>query len=125
MPDRLHPEDLERLAELVADRLADRLGQGSGVPALADVKALAAALGVSADFIREHAAELGGFRIADTPRAPWRFDVGEARRRMAARAGAERSDGLESTGRVGRSPRPRARPTASTGRILAIRGSEG
>jgi hypothetical protein len=121
----MHPDDLELLAELVADRLADRLGQGGGVPSLADVKALAATLGVSADFIREHAVELGGFRIADTPRAPWRFDVEEARRRMAARAGAERSGGLESTGRVGRSPRPRARPPASTGRILAIRGSEG
>lgn len=31
-------------------------------------------LGVSADFVRDHALELGGTKLTDSPKAEWRFD---------------------------------------------------
>jgi hypothetical protein len=84
----MHPADLERLADLVADRLAERLGDvtpQAPAGALVDVKAIAATLSVSPDFVYAHAAELGGVKLADSPRAPWRFDVQRAREAMAER----------------------------------------
>ncbi len=85
MTPRLHPDDLERLAELVAEHLAGDARPSGG---LVDVRAVAALLGVSTDFVYSHARELGGIKLADSPRAPWRFDVDRAREVMAARTAA-------------------------------------
>jgi hypothetical protein len=114
----MHPADLELLADLIADRLR------AGAPdprALADVKTVAAALGVSTDFVREHAQELGGFRITDSPRAPWRFSVDQARERFASRTG-ERSDPPAAGDRGRRRPPSKRAPKRPAGRVLAIRG---
>lgn len=116
-PARLHPADLEALADLVVERLAARMAQEPG-PApggLVDAKAIAALLDVSADFVYDHARELGGVKLADSPRAPWRFDVERAREAMASRTAAEPS---------APSPPPRRRrriaeaPTTSSGSPL-------
>jgi hypothetical protein len=130
---RLHPDDVEqiaaivldRLADLVADRLAERLDVAAGRgPSLVDVKTLAQLLGVSADFVRENAAALGGFRIADGPRAPWRFDIEEARAKLAARGASKQSIAPQSAAPAGRRSRSRSRASATAGRTLAIRGPE-
>jgi len=42
---------------------------------LVDAQTLAGLLSVSADWVRTHAEELGGFRLCSGPKAPWRFDV--------------------------------------------------
>ncbi|HKZ14407.1 MAG TPA: hypothetical protein VJL81_11225 [Solirubrobacterales bacterium] len=34
----------------------------------------AARLGFSTEYVRDHAAELGGVKLTDGPKAPWRFD---------------------------------------------------
>src|ERR1700731_2784567 len=82
--DRLHPADLEALAEMTAERLATKLLATAGSPAppsertMLDPKALAKRLGVSAGYVYEHAVELGGVKIGTGPKARWRFDPGRA-----------------------------------------------
>jgi hypothetical protein len=115
---RLHPADLEQIADLVADRLAQRLGSSSPTPALVDVKALASLLGVSTDYVYEHARELGGLKLGDGPRAPWRFDVQAARDAMASRSPESPSPPPR------RRRRRRPAKTPSGVPLLAIRGEE-
>jgi hypothetical protein len=92
----MHPDDLERLAELVADRLRDALADNLGLstwhsPAssaqareLVDVKTVAAALGVARSFVYEHAVALGGRKLGNGPKARWRFDLDQARQAFDA-----------------------------------------
>jgi hypothetical protein len=47
-------------------------------PALVDAQALAVVLGVSRDFVYEHADELGALRLGNGPKARLRFDVDAA-----------------------------------------------
>lgn len=115
---RMHPEDLERLADLIADRLAERLSSSPPTAALVDVKALASLLGVSADFVYEHARELGGVKLGSGPRAPWRFDVQTARDAMASRSPKSPASPPR------RSRRRRPAKTPSGVPLLAIRGEE-
>lgn len=68
---RLDPDDVEAIAERVAELL------GRGAPLAASERWLstsevAAAFGRSQEWVRDHAAELGGRKIGG-PRAPWRF----------------------------------------------------
>lgn len=67
---RLHPEDVRAIVE----GLAVALGAGSSATGerwLA-TEEVAREFGRSADWVREHAAELGGRKIGG-PRAPWSF----------------------------------------------------
>lgn len=68
--DRLHPDDLERLADLVADRLR---GAGHG-DRLLTVREAADLLACSADWLYENADRVGAIRLGDGPRAPLRFE---------------------------------------------------
>jgi hypothetical protein len=81
---RLHPADLERLADLVVERLADRLAPGPATGELVDAKHLAAMLGTTPAYVYEHSAKLGAIRLGDGPRARLRFDVERAREAMAS-----------------------------------------
>jgi len=63
--------DLERLADLIADRLTDRPPAPPRIVGAAD---LAAIFGVSRDAIYEHADDLGALRIGGA----LRFDVADA-----------------------------------------------
>jgi hypothetical protein len=87
----MHPADLERLADLVADRLAERLDRPASAPKLVDAKQLAALLGVAAAFVYEHAVELGGIKLGRSQKARWRFDVDQARTVLAERSPREPS----------------------------------
>jgi hypothetical protein len=80
MAERLHPDDLVALADLVANRVAEQLSPGArSAGGLVDAKTLAQLLGVSRDFVYERAAELGGVKLGTGSRAPWRFNVDRAR----------------------------------------------
>lgn len=72
--------ELEQLADLVADRLADRLLPllADRAPGLVDAATLAAALGVSRDTIYANADKLGAVRIGNGARPRLRFDVDRA-----------------------------------------------
>lgn len=77
-----------------------------GGPAMIDTAEAARRLGFSVDYVREHAIELGGRKLSEGPKAPWRFDPANLgapeerpsppppshrrRRRAAARTGERR-----------------------------------
>ena len=67
---RLDPDDVEAIAERVAELL------GRGAPTATErwlsTAEVAAAFGRSPEWVRDHASELGGRKIGG-PRAPWRF----------------------------------------------------
>src|SRR3954447_25680542 len=67
---RLHPEDVRAIVDALAVVLAG--GSGSAGERWLSTEEVAQAFGRSADWVREHAAELGGRKIGG-PRAPWRF----------------------------------------------------
>lgn len=70
-------QELELLADLVASRLEERLAPDR----LLDAAEVAGRLGVDRSYVYDHAAELGGRRLGDGPKARLRFvwaDVVEA-----------------------------------------------
>jgi hypothetical protein len=92
----MHPADLEALADLVAERLAQRLGsQTSPTPQLVDAQAVADALGLTRATVYERAEALGGVRIGDGVRPRWRFDLEDAISRWTARRAVGQSQPLE------------------------------
>jgi hypothetical protein len=78
---RLPPADVEAIAHQVVKLLGDepRLGQH------VDTTALAIMLGVSGDWVREHAAELGAIRIGDGPKGALRFELRRVRTALEQR----------------------------------------
>jgi hypothetical protein len=103
-PLALSAADVEAIALRVAELLRHdpRLGHHVSTTAVATM------LGVSGDWVREHAAELGAVRVGDGPKGALRFDVrrvrealeqrrlGKPRRAQKRRPGPERrSSGVE------------------------------
>jgi hypothetical protein len=81
---RLEPDDLQAIADRVADLLAPQMPKAECL----DTATVARMLDASEDWVRSHASELGAVRLGDGPRGALRFDatrVHEAldRRRLA------------------------------------------
>jgi hypothetical protein len=76
MIDRIHPDDVETIAFRVVELLEERSPVAR--PFL-DAAGVAVLLGVSAEWARDHAGELGAVRLGDGPRAPLRFDAERVR----------------------------------------------
>ena len=78
----LDRDDIEAIAELVVRKLRD-----TEVPVptagLVDVNTLAGLLGLSTDYVYEHARRLGGVKAGTGPKARWRFDVDVAKQSLA------------------------------------------
>ena len=99
----LTPADVEAIACRVAELLRPEWRVGHHV----DTTAVAALLGVSSDWVREHAAELGAIRVGDGAKGALRFDVkrvktamderrlGRPNRTPKRRPGPERRPGVE------------------------------
>jgi hypothetical protein len=68
---------IDALAERVAAIL--RAEQTPPAAGLVDASTLARELGVSRDWVYEHAHGLGGIRVGDGERPRWRFDLDRAR----------------------------------------------
>src|SRR3954453_14194080 len=68
---RLDPDDVEAIAERVAELLGRVSSPAAGERGLSTGEG-AAAFGRSPEWVRDHASELGGRKIGG-PRAPWRF----------------------------------------------------
>jgi hypothetical protein len=108
VPGALTPEQLEQLAHRVADIVAERL-QASDHARVVDAQGLANVLGVSPDWVRAHADELGARRLGDGPRGRLRFDLDHAVELFHAGATKPRA-------RVPASP-PRRRPRRTPDRV--------
>jgi hypothetical protein len=116
--ERLHPEDLERLAELIAER-----AQPSTRPRLVDAADLARQLSVERSWVYEHANELGAVRLGTGPKAPLRFDPDRALAALASCSADRRSthaqDPVAEPNRVHR----RRRSLGTSVDLLPIRGT--
>ena len=77
---KLDDPQLEALAGRVAELVAERVPARG---ALVDAQAVAVYLDVQADWVRDHAALLGGRRLGEGPKAPFRFDLDEVDERLA------------------------------------------
>jgi hypothetical protein len=71
---RLNEAQLERLADLVAERLDERRVTAT---ALVGVRGVAAYLGVEASWVYDNAAKLGVRRLGDGPKARLRFSLAD------------------------------------------------
>jgi hypothetical protein len=61
--------------ETIASRVVELLRHESRLAHHVDTTAVAKMLGVSSEWVREHAAELGAIRVGDGPKGALRFDV--------------------------------------------------
>jgi hypothetical protein len=111
--------------EAVAQRVVELLRQEpAATPALVDARTLAQMLGVGAEWVREHAAELGARKLTDGPRPRLRFDVDQARAALAACSAGKRSDAEDPASErdVQRRRRRSAGAGATSAPLLPIRG---
>ena len=125
----MHPEDLAALAELVAERLADhlagRLEQGAAPPPTTMLTAaeVAERYGVTAEWARDHADELGAVRLGDGPRPRLRFDPAKVAAALTAYGASKGPQPPDRPRRRRKSPHhPRA--TTSGCPLLPIAGPE-
>ena len=100
---RLHPDDIEAIAESVTERMIDALADGGNELTLprksvredrafsASARDIASRCNLSADWVRRNAAALGGVRIGNGNRPRHRFNVAVTDERIATmRADIER-----------------------------------
>lgn len=134
---------LERLADLIAERVSERLldqsresldpmqARGPAVPLgrrLVNAGELAQALGTSRRFVYEHSESLGAIRLGDGPKAPLRFDLEAAKSAMSCSAGRESSERIASDDGESKPQRTRRRRRVPNGlpkpgSVLQIRGA--
>jgi hypothetical protein len=75
LPDEL----VERIAERAADLVLEKMRAEQAAPSqLVDAQTVADALGVSRDYIYDHADELGGVKVGNGDRPRWRFNLADA-----------------------------------------------
>jgi hypothetical protein len=127
---RLEPEQLEQLADAIAERL--RTPQPPATPAspnppLVDAATLARQLGVNRGFVYHHSAELGAIRLGKGEKAPVRFDPVAALDAMSRLSGKQSEAGIPNNGgqsQQQRSGGQRRLPSRQPklGHVLAIRG---
>jgi hypothetical protein len=135
---RMHPADLEQLAELVAARLAQVFAgapqreRSTAAPRLLTAAEVANQFGVARGWAYEHAGELGAVRLGDGPRGRLRFDPQRMAAALESADSREHSRGSQPTGRravIGDSGRQRTRANSARAqsvpdapRLLPIRG---
>ena len=86
----LTPQAVEQVAQRVAQLLGDRAQRQ---PDLITAGELARRLRVERPWIYKHRHLLGGQRIGDGPKAPWRFDLETAKAALARRGGTATTNG--------------------------------
>jgi hypothetical protein len=127
----LVPEQLEALAELTARRTVEFLRSPArsvdAQSAQVDAATVARELGVSRQFVYEHARELGGRRLpTGGAKPPWRFDLEVARTasdRLASDKshGSDASDGAKSVPAGQRKRRRLPNGMPQPGSVLTVR----
>jgi hypothetical protein len=111
---------------LLADAIAERvvcLLDSTPPHGLVDAATVAAALGVSRDYIYAHAAELGGQRIGNGPRGRLRFDLDQALSAWTPRSTSKESQGPQTPVAADGSTHRRQQRLGSSPDLLPIRGA--
>lgn len=85
---KLDHEDIEAIADRVAELIADSAGRSPRAMRYVDAATVARVLGVERDWVYDHARELGAVRLGG-PNGRLRFDLDEIPRRLER--GAARS----------------------------------
>jgi hypothetical protein len=132
--ERLHPDDLVTLAQLVAADVADRVltaldagrlfGEAPAPGRMITATQAAEMLGLSRDAVYRRKHELGAVRFGDGPRARLRFDAEKVTAALATCSTGRRSQ------KPNPAPRHRSRPqrtptTAAGSPLLPVRGVPG
>jgi hypothetical protein len=135
----MHPEDLAALADLIAERLrtmidppdpsaCPRCGQTArDKPGLLTAAEVARSYGVSTQWVREHASDLGVVRLGDGPRPRLRFDgerVAASLTAPAAREGSRGSHDIDVPAATEVRRRPGRRSTPTNVQLLPVRGRD-
>jgi hypothetical protein len=81
----LSPQSIAALADALAPRLAAVLQTAPQPSGLVDAHVMGDLLGMTAEWVRAHAAELGGVRLGEGARPRWRFDPEQAAARFHRR----------------------------------------
>lgn len=125
MTGRLSEEDVRRIAEATADVLAERGLVAPAAPELVDAAEVGRRLGLSADYVRRHAAQLGGVKVGDGARGRWRFDpavaaggMNPSKEGVGSAVGAESGPPSGSPAPARRNSRTDRRASRRTGRAL-------
>jgi hypothetical protein len=126
--DRLHPDDLAALADLVAERVLDGLADAGRLAtrraqdgeAFLTAAEVAVRFGVSRDYVYEHADALGAL-LGDGQRPRLRFDPAKVAAALSSRAAGEESPASEAAA-PRRSRRQTPARTATGVELLPIRG---
>jgi hypothetical protein len=93
--------------EAIASRVLELLRQDSQVGDHVETAAVATMLGVSDDWVRDHAVELGAVRIGDGPKGALRFDLRRVRAALDRR-------------RFGRPPKAKPRRSGPDRRVRGV-----
>jgi hypothetical protein len=109
---RLDPADVEAIALRTAEILAERGLVAPAAPRLFSAAEAAARIGMSRDFVYEHADELGAIRLGEGSRPRLAFDPRRLDEWVSARSGGGRSDDREPA--PGPARRRRAQPDAGS-----------
>ena len=89
----LTPQAIEGIAMRVAALLREEEpGAGAAQPQLITAGELAHQLRVQRPWVYRHRELLGGRRIGQGPRAPWRFELDTARKALELRASASQAE---------------------------------
>jgi hypothetical protein len=88
--------------DAIASRVVELLRQEPRLNDHVDTVTLAAMVGVSGDWVQEHAAELGAIRVGDGPKGTLRFDLRRVKRPSTSVAS---SNPATASAGVGRAPR--------------------
>jgi hypothetical protein len=126
-PVRLAAEDLELLADLVAERVLERMGAAPATAAVVSIDAaeVASRYGVTAAWVREHADQLGVMRLGDGPKPRLRFDPERVAAALAFCHAGSRSQESEAPAKTPVRRRRRSRRSDTGVELLPIRGANG
>jgi hypothetical protein len=119
----LTTEQIQAIADAVAERLAEPPNMPGRPDRLVDAATLAELLGTSRGWIYEHKHELGALRLGDGPRPRLRFDAEYAKAQWAA--SREGNTGVpDRSANTGRRRSRRRVTTPSSAQLLPVRGRE-
>lgn len=111
------PTEAADLLRHAADQLAEGVTVRNALPGPLDVEEAAATLGVSVEWVREHAVELGGWKVDPSrPRSHWRFDRAKLLESRESSCRQETATPPEGVSPKRRRPKGRSKP------LLEVRG---